>query len=36
MINSVKTEYDSTNFNTRLSYQKLELEGASIVSDVLQ
>ncbi|CAD8175067.1 unnamed protein product [Paramecium pentaurelia] len=36
MINSVKTEYDTTNFDTRLAYQQLELEGASLVSDVLQ
>lgn len=36
MINSVKTEYDTTHFDTRLAYQELELEGASLVSDVLQ
>ncbi|CAD8180046.1 unnamed protein product [Paramecium octaurelia] len=36
MINSVKTEYDTTHFDTRQAYQQLELEGASLVSDVLQ
>ncbi|CAD8084804.1 unnamed protein product [Paramecium sonneborni] len=35
MINSVKTEYEENRFDTRVSYQKLELEGASLVSDVL-
>lgn len=35
MINSINTEYQSTHFNNRTTYVKLELEGATLASDVI-